>query len=66
MKRISIERYPNPVELGTAGLVEGERDDGSTWIMFLDEHGSPQCFWADRDEDGGAVGEPILLGAAMP
>lgn len=61
MKRISIERYPNPDELGYAGLVEGERDDGSTWIMWLDEHGSPQLFFAQRDEGGGVLGDPVVL-----
>lgn len=44
-----------------SGLIEGERDDGSTWIMFLDQNGSPQLFWGLRDEDGGVVGDPIRL-----
>ena len=43
------------------GWVEGVRDDGSTWIMYLDAAGCPTVFWAKRDEDGGAVGEPIML-----
>lgn len=72
MKKITIERYAAvdvpegaPADLVQvpdfcAGLVEGERDDGSTWIMFLDENGSPLVFWAQR-EDGAVVGDGIPL-----
>jgi hypothetical protein len=35
------------------GWVEGVRDDGSTWIMWLDSKGNPTVFYANRDEDGG-------------
>jgi hypothetical protein len=49
------------VEDFCSGLIEGERDDGTTWIMFLDQNGSPECFWARRDEGGGVLGDPILL-----
>lgn len=61
MRRISIERYANPDQLGFAGLVEGVRDDGSTWIMWLDEQGNPTLFWGKRDEGGGVIGDPIDL-----
>ncbi len=43
------------------GWIEGVRDDGTTWIMFPDAHGSPQVFWADRDESGGVDGEGVDL-----
>lgn len=66
MQRITIERYPNPDDLGFSGLIEGTRDDGTTWIMWLDEVGSPVLFWADRDESGAAWGDPIRLDAATP
>lgn len=59
--RISIERYINPKEVGSVGLVEGVREDGSSWIVFLDADGSPECFWGLRDECGGVIGDPILL-----
>lgn len=61
MKRITIERYDNPDELGYSGLVEGTRDDGSTWIMWLDAAGSPEVFWGRRDELGGVEGEAVML-----
>ena len=43
------------------GWIEGVRDDGSTWILFLDATGSPTLFWAKRDEGGGVEGDPIDL-----
>lgn len=43
------------------GWIEGTRDDGSTWIMWLDATGNPEVFWARRDDDGGVVGDPIDL-----
>ncbi|WP_065286786.1 hypothetical protein [Mycolicibacter kumamotonensis] len=61
MKRISIERYKNPAETGSAGLIEGETDDGRRWIMFLDEQGAPQLFWPERGEDGAVVGAGMSL-----
>lgn len=45
-----------------AGWIEGVRDDGSSWIMWLDAQGNPEIFWAQRDADGGIVGDPIMLG----
>lgn len=76
MKRISIERYrpipddiPRPADPDLtpaqdlySGLIEGEREDGSTWIMFLDRDGSPQVYWAQRSADGGVLGDPVMLG----
>jgi hypothetical protein len=74
MKKITIERYPVTPRFtlpdGTevtsvtdfcSGLIEGVRDDGSSWIMFLDADGSPEVFWALREEDGAVIGDPILL-----
>lgn len=43
------------------GWIEGVRDDGSTWIMWLDAHGSPVSFWAEREESGAVVGEAVNL-----
>ena len=64
MKRITIERYKNASEMGSAGLIEGETDDGRRWILFLDESGAPKVFWPERDEDGGVVGDGIQLDRA--
>lgn len=61
MKRISIERYPNATELDSAGLIEGESDDGRRWIIFMDEKGAPELYWPDRDPDGGVRGKPTTL-----
>ncbi|QAX92890.1 hypothetical protein KNU39_gp81 [Gordonia phage Mutzi] len=44
-----------------AGWIEGVRDDGTTWIIYLDENGSPQTFWGERDDTGAIIGDPILL-----
>lgn len=44
-----------------AGWIEGIREDGSTWIMYLDAAGSPQVFWPRRDPDGGVIGDGIPL-----
>jgi len=44
-----------------AGWIEGVRDDGSTWIMFMDAEGSPQMFWAQREPDGAVIGPGIVL-----
>lgn len=60
MQRIEIGRYPAP-EQGWAGYVEGTRDDGSTWIMFLDSEGSPAQFYGRREEAGAVVGDPVAL-----
>lgn len=44
-----------------AGWIEGIREDGTTWILWLDEHGSPKTFWAQREPDGAVIGEPVFL-----
>lgn len=75
MQRITIGRYnPIPADIprpanpdlqplqdSYAGWVEGVRDDGTTWIMWLNHEGSPDVYWAQRDEDGTVVGEPVQL-----
>lgn len=61
MKRITIERNKNAADLGCAGQIEGETDDGRRWILFMDEHGAPKVFWPKRDDDGGVVGDGINL-----
>lgn len=66
MQRIGIERYKrelhdSPDGWPYSGLIEGSRDDGSRWIMWLDERGSPALFYANRDEYGGVVGDPVAL-----
>lgn len=59
MKRITIERYKNAEEVGHAGLIEGETDDGRRWIMYLGKDGAPEVYWPERDEDGGVVGPGV-------
>ncbi|WP_052372578.1 hypothetical protein [Nocardia otitidiscaviarum] len=44
-----------------AGWIEGVRDDGSTWIMYLDAHGNPETFWGRREDTGAVIGDPIIL-----
>lgn len=66
MRSIRIERYPNPEALGVSGLIEGERDDGSTWIMWLDDKGDPTAYWANRDEGGGIMGAGVDLRRKPP
>lgn len=75
MQRITIGRYgvvpadiPRPADPELtpaqdlyAGWIEGVRDDGTEWIMWLNANGSPEVFWPRRDEDGGVVGEPMDL-----
>lgn len=61
MKRITIERYKDPDQLHSAGVIEGETDNGQRWIIFLDEEGSPEIYWPDRDLDGGVRGRPVPL-----
>lgn len=61
MKRITIERYKNAEEVGHAGLIEGETDDGRRWIMYLGKDGAPEVYWPERDEDGSVVGEGLPM-----
>ena len=44
-----------------AGYIEGVRDDGTTWIMYLDAAGSPEIYWGRRDPDGGVIGDGVPL-----
>lgn len=44
-----------------AGWIEGVRDDGTSWVMFLDASGSPQTFWAHRDVTGAVSGDFVDL-----
>lgn len=53
----AIER----IEKTHDGWIEGIRDDGSTWIMFLNAAGSPEVYWGQRDPDGGVIGDGLPL-----
>jgi hypothetical protein len=78
MQRITIGRYKpyegdEPLPDGATqvsdlynGWIEGIRDDGTGWIMWLDSHGNPDVFWPHRDEGGGIMGTPIVLGRDLP
>ncbi|MEV4127134.1 hypothetical protein [Nocardia sp. NPDC049707] len=62
MRNINVERYSHPsITSDWSGLVEGVRKDGSRWILWLDADESPALFWAERDEDGAVIGDPIVL-----
>lgn len=61
MKRITVERYAEPNEVGYAGLIEGETDNGQRWIIWLDAEGAPALYWPERGPDGVVVGEPVVL-----
>lgn len=58
MQNITIGRYRDN---DFAGWIEGVRDDGSRWVMFIDAQGSPQTFWAHREPDGAVIGPAIDL-----
>lgn len=40
-----------------SGWIEGETDDGKSWIMWIDAQGHPKVFWPERDEHGAVVGD---------
>lgn len=61
MRTITITRYDVPTEVGYAGCLEGEADDGSTWVLYLDAAGRPASYWPERDASGAVLGEPIPL-----
>ena len=65
MKHIRIERYKHQIAEQFAGLIEGEREDGSRWIIYLDENGSPCVYFPQRDPDGAVLGDPIPLPATV-
>jgi hypothetical protein len=63
--RVHCDADGNELSRGTfephAGYIEGTRDDGTRWIMFLGPDGSPQYFWPYQEEDGAVIGESIIL-----
>ncbi|MFF8327860.1 hypothetical protein ACH49M_21375 [Rhodococcus qingshengii] len=62
MQCIAIGRHEHEsVTREYADWIEGIRNDGSTWIMWLDENGSPTQSFAHRDVDGGIEGEAVAL-----
>lgn len=62
MQNITIGRYDHEsITQSWTGWIEGAREDGSTWILYLDEHGSPRMYWGRRDEAGGVIGDPVEL-----
>lgn len=75
MQRITIGRYrdmpadiPRPADPALApaqdlyaGWIEGVRDDGTEWVLFLDKVGSPAVFWPRRAEDGSVIGDPVAV-----
>lgn len=70
MQRITIGRYKAPSDELPEGVhaasefhdgwIEGIRDDGTSWIMWLDANGNPEVFYANRDEDGGVDDESMI------
>lgn len=72
MSNITIGRYDGcsqtlpdgierPLTETWAGWVEGEANDGSSWIVYLDAAGRPALYWPQREESGAVVGEPVRL-----
>lgn len=62
MQNITIGRYDHEsITQNWAGWIEGTREDGTTWILWLDEHGSPSSYWPRRAPDGAVIGESIDL-----
>lgn len=56
-----------PVSSVFDGWIEGTRDDGSTWIMWLDAVGNPLVYYGQRDAETGAVeGDPVVLSPGHP
>lgn len=44
-----------------AGWIEGQRDDGTTWILWLNHEGSPEVYWPAREPSGAVIGDPVKL-----
>jgi hypothetical protein len=63
MQNITIGRYSEAegIEKAFAGWIEGVRDDGTSWIMYLDAEGNPETFWAQRESDGAVIGDAMIL-----
>lgn len=63
-RRITIERYPEPMatQCDSAGLIEGEAEDGTRWVLWLDGKGMPAVYFPERDyETGAVIGEGTVL-----
>lgn len=71
MQDIKVGRYDPEQDVGIkpdgtreplpwGGWVE---DEAQTWIIYLDTEGRPVLYWAQRDEIGGVVGDPVRLAA---
>lgn len=64
MRTITITRYDGltgAVAQEYGGYIEGETDDGQTWIVYLDATGRPSHYWGRRDAGGAVLGDPISL-----
>lgn len=63
MSNITIGRYgpPDTVHEHWSGWIEGQSDDGTSWITYLDASGRPTLHWTTRDERGAVVGDPVVL-----
>ncbi len=59
MHDIKVERYRNPDEIGYSGCIQ---DEDRSWIIFLNEEGTPTLYWPSRDKNGGVIGTPVSLG----
>lgn len=59
MSSITIGRYDHEsVTKDFAGWVEPA---DKSWIIFLDADGKPAVYYAERDAEGGVIGEGINL-----
>lgn len=59
MSTLTIGRYDHPsITEDYAGWIEPA---DHSWIIFLDGHGKPAVYYAERDADGGVIGEPVTL-----
>lgn len=63
MQNITIGRYsaPEADSHGYGAWIEGVRDDGTSWIMFLNADGSPSSYFGRREPDGGVIGLAVPL-----